>query len=214
MRIRRSIGLLLILAGVVCIAWGCAARQPMRGQAADDLDRKLSTFVYIEEGDLLSFIVGTRATRYREKSPYMPLEICIGNRGLKQLTLTRESFTLVDEEGNRYPAASPRELMESYDFLDLDRQSLAELDGIIFNKFATFTRYPSKFSPTRTSNPARTLAGSSELVRDMVSLPRFGYLVDFIYFPLPQTGLMNKRFELFLESPDLEDPVFVRFVVK
>ena len=214
MKLGAWIGVCVVTAGLIWATAGCGARQPMRGQPADDLDRKLSTFVFIEEGDLLSFIVGTRAARYRDESPYMPLEVAIGNRGLKKLTLTRESFTLVDEQGNRYPAASPRELMESYDFLDLDRQSLAELDEIIFNKFATFTRYPSKFSPTRTSNPLRTLSGGSELVRDMVALPRVGYLVDFIYFPAPQSGLLGRRFELVLESPDLEDPVFVKFVVK
>ena len=214
MKLAAWIGTLMALAGFALASLGCPARQPIRGQATSGLDRKLSTFAFIEEGEVLSFIVGTRAARYREKSAYMPLEICIGNRGLRKLTLTRESFTLVDEEGNRYPVASPRELMEGYEFLDFDRQSLAELDGIIFNKFATFTRYPSKFSPTRTSNPGRTLSGASELVRDRVALPRFGYLLDFIYFPLPQTGLLNRRFELFLESPDLEDPVFVTFIVK
>ena len=192
----------------------CAGHQPMRGQQADDLDRKLSYYAFIEDGELITFIVDTRATRYREKSQYIPLEICIANRGLRSLSLTRESFTLIDEEGNRYPAASPRELMHSYEFLDLDRDALAELEGIIFNRFAAFTRYPSKFSPTRVSNPGRPLSGHSELVRDRVSLPKFGYLLDFIYFPQPVTGLKGRKFEIFLDSPDLEDPVFVKFLVK
>jgi hypothetical protein len=188
---------------------GCAARQQITGQETSGLDRKLSTFAFIEEGDLMTLIVDTKATRYREKTAYFPLEIAIANNGLRQLALTRESFTLIDEEGNRYPAASPKELMENYEFLDLDREQLAELEGIIFNKFAAYARYPSKFSPTRNYS-----FGRSNIVRDLVSLPKFGYLLDFIYFPAPQGGLLGKRFDLFVDSAQLEDPVFVKFEVK
>jgi len=204
---RRSAWIVIVVFAL--LAGGCASRQPMRGQQASDLDRKLSTYAFIEEGDLVTVIVGTRATRYREESAYIPLEICIANNGLKRLILTRESFTLVDEEGNRYPAASPRELMQGYDFLDLDRERLAELSQIIFNKFAAYTRYGSKFSPTHAA-----VTGRENIVRDMVSLPKFGYILDFIYFPAPRTGLKGHRFELFVESPDLPDPVFVKFIVE
>ncbi|NIM01295.1 MAG: hypothetical protein GTN89_12535, partial [Acidobacteria bacterium] len=91
----------------------------------------------------------------------------------------------------------------------LDRENLAELEGIIFNKFAAFARYPSRFSPTRSYN-----FGADNIVRDLVSLPKFGYLLDFIYFPAPKDGLLGKRFELFVSSQQLEDPVFVKFEVK
>ena len=191
------------------VTLSCGARQPLRGQVTDSLDRKLSTFAFIEEGDLVSFIVDTRATRYRAEMAYIPLEICVANRGLRQLILTRESFTLIDENGKRYPAASPSELIQNYEFLDLDRNALAELEGIIFNRFAAFTRYPSKFSPTRDVQ-----FGRSSLVRDMISLPRFGYMLDFVYFPQPETGLMGKTFELHMDSENLEDAVFVKFLVK
>jgi hypothetical protein len=187
----------------------CGARQPLQGQETTGLDRKLSTFAYIEDGDLLTLIVDTKATRYREETAYFPLEIAIANNGLRQIVLTRESFTLIDEAGNRYPAASPKELIEGYEFLDLDRDQLAELPGIIFNKFAAFQQYPSMFSPTRNYT-----FGRSNIVRDMVSLPKFGYLLDFIYFPAPKDGLLGKRFDLFLDSAQLEDPVFVKFEVK
>jgi len=198
-----------VLLCVMALVAGCAARQSIRGQETSGLDRKLSTFAYIEEGDLLTLIVDTKATRYREKTAYFPLEIAIANNGLRQLALTRESFTLIDEAGNRYPAASPKELIEGYEFLDLDRNQLAELNGIIFNKFAAFHKYPSMFSPTRNYS-----FGRSNLVRDLVSLPKFGYTVDFLYFPTPPGGIRDQRFELFMDSPDLEDPVFVKFEVR
>ena len=178
---------------VAALAVSCGSRQPIVGEKASDLDRKLSTFAFIEDGDLVTFIVDTRAARFRDESAYMPVEICIANRRLRTLSLTRESFTLIDEEGNRYPAAGPQELIERYKYLDIDRSGFAELEGIVFNKFAAFHRYPSKFSPTREGNFGKVLAGGSELVRDRINLPKFGYLLDFIYFPRPSDGLMGPQ---------------------
>jgi hypothetical protein len=199
----------LLLAALVLLAASCATRQPMTGQEAADVDRKLSTFAFIEEGKLATLIVDTRATRYRGKDRYIPVEIAIANRGVKVLTLTRESFTLADENGNRYPCASPKELLENYDFLDLDRD-LEELDGIVFNRFGAMTRYPSNFSPTHFA--ARE--GQSRVVIDRVQLPQYGYLLDMVYFPIPTTGLMGHRFELTVTAPELTDAVFVKFEVK
>jgi hypothetical protein len=192
-------GLALTLLGL----GGCAQKE-IRGGEVSGLDRKLSTFAYIEHGDLVTFIVNTKSTRYRQEAPYVPIEIAVSNNGLRKLFLTRESFTLVDEEGNRYPVATPRELIEGYEYLDFDRR-LAEIESIVFNRFSTYTRYGSNFSPTR---------ATTAIVRDTVSLPRFGYFIDFIYFPRPTTGVLEKRFELFMDSQDLQDPVFVKFMVE
>lgn len=186
---------------------GCA-RQPIRGQEVSGLDRKLSTFAFIEQGELVTLIVGTRPTRYRLEAPYVPLEVAVANHGMRTLTLTRESFTLVDEEGNRYPLATPSELLETYEFLDMDRE-LAELEGIVFNKFAANQRYPSNFSPRRTFDADRR-----DVVLDRVALPRHGYLIDYLYFPRPPGELEGEELELFLDAPELEDPVFVRFTVR
>jgi hypothetical protein len=193
-------GLVLVLS-----AGGCA-RQPIENPKATGLDRKLSTFAWIEQGEIATLIVNTKPARDRDGSPYMPLEIAVANNGLQKLTLTRESFVLVDSLGNRYPMATPSELMGGYDLLDIDR-NLAELEGIVFNKFAAYARYPSNWSP-------RTRPAASNVVIDLVVLPKFGYFIDFIYFPAPVTGIRDKRFELFMDSPDLADPVFVRFEVE
>ena len=200
------IGAGLLLACLVLAS--CATRQPIRGQPVEGLDTKLSTYAYIEEGDIVTLIVDTRAARDKDGQPYVPLEIAVANHGLRKLTLTRESFVLIDNEGRRYPVASPRELLQGYDMLDFDR-NLAELEGIVFNRFGAMPRYPSSFSPTRTG-----IVGRSSLVRDLVALPKHGYLIDFLFFPTPQTGLRDQVFELFLDSPDLEDPVFVKFEVR
>jgi hypothetical protein len=187
---------------------GCSAKRPIVDQEVTGLDKKYSTFAWGEQGKIAEFYVGTRATRDRGEDPYFPLEIAVVNRGLKQLLVTRESFVLIDEDGNRYQAAGPKELLDYYNFLDWDRQ-LAELGAILDTRFSSYTRYPSKFSPTR---DVRT--SGSELIRDFTSLPKFGYLIDFIYFPQPKTGLRDHEFELFLQSRDLADPIFVKFRVE
>lgn len=198
------------LACALALSASACARRPITGPVGDRLDPKLSTFAYIEDGDLVSFIVDVRAAQYRETEAYVPFEIVVANRALRKLTLTRESFVLVDEAGNRYPAAGPKELLENYEFLDLDRR-LGELQEIVFNKFATFTLYRSKFSPTR---QGARLPGEGSLVQDTVVLPKFGYLNDFLYFPKPTTGVKGHRFELFLNTPELENAIYSKFEVK
>ena len=184
---------------------GCS-KQHKPPREVGGLDEKLSTFAWKEDGNLIALIVDTKAARYVEEANYMPLEISVANRGLKELVLTRESFTLVDETGQKYPVVGPQELLQNYDFLDRDRQTLAELFGIVDQKFTTYTLYPSKLSPSRTGGT----------VRDQVTLPKFGYMVDFIYFPKPATGVKDHKFELQMSSPALpadNNPIFVKFMV-
>src|SRR5678809_1806137 len=89
------VAVILLVLGVV----GCSEHRSKPPREVGGLDDKLSTFAWKEDGNLIALIVDTRAARYVEESSYMPLEITVANRGLKELVLTRESFTLVDETG-------------------------------------------------------------------------------------------------------------------
>lgn len=194
--------------GLLLLSVGCASRQPLRGTEVSGLDKKLSTFVFVESGDLMTLIVGTRAARDKDGQEYFPLEFAIANRGVRSIGLTLESFTLIDGEGNRYPAATPSELLRNYDMLDFDR-NLAEIESVTFNRFGAMARYPSNFSPTRT-----TTINGTNLTRDRLGLAKHGYIIDFLYFPTPPGGILGQPFELFVDSPDLPDPVFVKFEVR
>jgi hypothetical protein len=200
-------------AATIALALACAAptascvRQPIRGQPTTGLDRKLSTFAHVEDGELVTFAVDFKAARDRQAAPYVPLEIAVANKGLKSLTLSRESFTLVDANGRRYPMATASELLEGYDMLDFDH-SFDELEGILFNRFAAFNRYPSRFSPTRTAGDL------SNIVQDRIALPKFGYIIDLVHFPRPAGELRGQPLELFLDAPELEEPVFLKFEIR
>jgi len=212
------ISLALAAMAVLLAVPSCATHKSPSTLDTSDLDKKLSTFVYMEEGKLVSLIVDARAARIHEKSPYFPLEICVANRGLAgDLTLTRESFILIDQDGNRYHVASPRDLTESYQYLDIDRQQ-AELEGIVYGRFVNFTRYAATFSPTPPPEAgpggAAALPRPPGVVQDRVSLPKWGYMIDFVYFPVPRSGLLDRKFELHMEATELPDPVFVKFAVQ
>ncbi len=189
----------------------CASAASGGPTTAGFVDRTLSRFAYIGEGVGATVIVGTQAARYREDTPYMPVEIAVANTGDAVLRLSRASFTLVDDAGMRYSAVPPKPLLERYDFLDMDRAALSELTGIAAATFPAYRPVPSKFSPTRQVRAAG--AFTRDVVLDEVLLPRSGYLVDFIYFDRPAAGIQGHRFELRVEAPSLTETIVVSFVV-
>jgi hypothetical protein len=75
--------LLLLLVVLAC------AEKKQAPREVGGLDEKLSTFAWKEDGNLVALIVDTRAARYSEEASYMPLEISVANRGLKQMVLNR-----------------------------------------------------------------------------------------------------------------------------
>jgi hypothetical protein len=188
------------LVALCLVSWaGCA---PSVGRQPADTDPKLSQSTFIEEGNLVALIVGARVTRLREKKPYIPLEIAVVNKGLPGLSFTAESFTLVDQEGNRYSTVGFDELREGYGNIDLDRR-LGEVPPVVRGTRQGYNELPS------------TLTGSFDKpITRKVFLPKFGYINDIIYFPTPAAGVRGRKFELFLDAPELEDPVFVRFEVQ
>ncbi len=94
----------------------------------------------------------------------------------------------------------------------MDRTALSELADMAASVFDGFGVYASKFSPTQSAMPAS--ATTLSLVRETAWLPQRHYLVDYVYFPRPQKGMLGQRFDLLLESPSLADSVMVSFVVR
>ncbi len=196
--------ILLILAGFsIAVILGCITARYTEREVSG-LDKKLDMFTYIEEGDLVALIVSTHATRYREGDQYIPVEVAVANKGLNNLTLTRESFTLIDELGNKYPMVPSKELLDNYDKQDFDNR-LSHVLGVVMHKFELYTLEESNFAPERFS---------TRIIYDKVELTKFSYTVDMIYFKQPETGLKGKKFELFLTASELEEPIFVKFMVE
>ncbi|MEW5807045.1 MAG: hypothetical protein AB1756_06840 [Acidobacteriota bacterium] len=201
---RKTIYLLLIMACMVLFLQGCITSRHTE-RDIKGLDRTLDMFTYIEEGNLIALVASTYATRLREAEAYIPLEVSIANKGLANLTITRESFMLVDEEGNNYPLVPTKELLDNYEKQDFDR-SFAHIHKVVYSIFDAYTQVESNFEPDR--------FGRRRIVIDKVELPKFSYLIDMLYFRKPKAGLKGKKFELFLTAQELEEPVFVKFMVE
>lgn len=165
-----------------------------------DLDFKLDNTSYVEEGDLLALIVSTRVAFVRDHENYMPLEVAVANKGMPSLSLTAESFTLTDQDGRSYPAVSGAELRRAIN-VDVDRR-LGTLAPVVRSRYGNYAFQPGTF----------TTSFDYPIQRD-VNLPRFSWTIDLIYFPKPAGGVRGRSFELFMNAPELDDPVFVRFAV-
>lgn len=197
-------GIAELIVSLVFLVWltACAsASEAPRTQTAP-LHPRFGLAGFIEEGNLVTFVVSGRAAKFRDNQPYVPMEVVIANRGLENLTLTRESFLLVDEDGRRYPLAGLQEIQTKYGSLDNDTR-LADLAAFVPESFPSFRAVPFNLFPSF----------DHPLLREKVLVPRFGLIHGFLYFPHPTQSVKGQRLELFLKTAELPEPVFVRFVV-
>lgn len=196
---RRTVLLVLALPAVLAAA-ACVTRS---APGPEGMDPTLARSTYIEEGGLVALVVSSKPMSYRLDRPFIPVEIAVVNKGLSSLTLTRESFTLVDDRGREYPAVGRGELSRGYGSTDVDRR-LGEAAPFVAHRYASYRLVPSNLTP----------GFDAPIQRDRLFIPRFGYILDFIYFPRPDGDLAGRALELVLRAPELPDPVFVRFVAK
>lgn len=174
-----------------------------KGILAEELDQKYDQFTYIVESDTVSVGVAAYVARFREKEDYMPLEIGIANKMLDKLTLKRNSFILIDEDGNQYSLTPVKELLENYHKQESDLQ-IVHITQISRSLFGGLDQVQSNFQPGRVSD---------KLVTDKVELPKWYYMIDMLYFPRPATGIKGKKFTFRINTPELAQPIQVRFRV-
>jgi len=51
------------------------------------------------------------------------------------------------------------------------------------------------------------------IVNDNLQLPRFAYMNDLLYFPVPEQGVVGGPFRLYFKTPELEEAVVVSFEI-
>ncbi len=197
----------------LAVSAGCAGWKgtlPREG----DLHPRLTPFTYLERGRLVALAVDVQAAREREDAPFVPLAVGVTNLGLDRITLTRESFTLVDGQGRRYPMASIEEVREAMSSgVPLDLRVSREFVSIYGSTWSPWQRVLAVFFPVL---PGGLVDGFGErnIRRDRVELPRRSWMADVIYFPHPEGRFVGERFELWLDAEELEEPVFVKFAVR
>ncbi len=199
-----SLGLALTLAS------GCATSGSSLPQE-EGLNPRLTRFAYLEEGKLVTLAADTEALRNRDKQPVIPVAIVIANNGLPRLTLTRESLTLIDDQGRRYALASVPEGRKIGALAIHDYRQSEYFFGVLSNRFTAHTFLRTVFFPIPVTERRFEQRG---LLQEHTELPKQSWTYDIVYFPHPEGSILGRKFELWLNTKELEQPVFVKFAVR
>ena len=187
------------LALLMALAAGCASAP--NPNIVSPVSKKLSTFNYKDEGSLLLIVVGTEAAQYNVKEKYFPLVVTMANKQAATLHITRESFSFEDSLGRRYSPLPVEIIQAEYHRGEFDRKLFRENYAFTATSVERYTPIPSNFYPSVTRG----------IVHDDIQLPRFGYLNDVLYFPVPEQGVQGGPFRLSFKTPELEEGVVVTF---
>ena len=200
--------------GLVALTFLLVAAFPGRASAQEQkppefiiLDEKHDTNTWVNRTGEVYLAVNVYLTRGAEGRSYLPLEIAVANPGEKGVTLTRDSFTLYDQAGNAFPAATPKELVKNYGRLVNDRTKMTRSRSMtpVFQGYNTMR---SQFAP----NP-RMAEGVSNVVTDRVDIPSGYMIMDLLYFKMPVTNLTGKYLELRVVIKGIEAPQTIKFMV-
>ncbi len=217
-------GMALALLTAAACAVGAGAAGPRPGDPAPELSRKLSAWVYIEQGTDLILTVGARAAAFHEEDAFFPLEVSVTNRQKNSTwVITRESFTLIDAEGRRYELPSQQELAQGYTKRTYDN-NLFDARQVTAGKHEGYRQVESNFFPDPVGGIRRrpdTVAGlagvaprSGSLIPiERVELNSMSFMEDVLYFPHPQGKLVGQRFSLELRAQGLEEPARIAFQI-
>jgi hypothetical protein len=190
----------LVLLGGFCLS-GCASTP--NPNVVSPFSTKLSTFNYKDEGTLILLIVGVEAAQYNVREKYFPLFITLANKGATTLHVTPESFAFEDSLGHRYSPLPLTVIQEEYHRGEFDRNLFRQNYSFTGSSMDRYTPIPSNFYPSITHG----------VVNDNIQLPRFAYMNDLLYFPVPEQGVVGGPFHLYFKTPELEEAVVVTFEI-
>ena len=207
--------LLLIVLSLGILASTTSGCATFKGQLPQEegLHPRLTRWTYLERGNLAALAVDVQAALKREDSEYVPLGVGVANLRIPKVRLNRESFTLVDEAGRRYALASVQEVRELGQLMNYDLRLSRNFGEVFSTTYQPWPRRASAFFPVPgvSSDP---IFPRRSLVNDRIELSNSSYMIDVLYFPHPEGELVGSYFELWMDSEDLEEPLFVKFRVK
>lgn len=168
---------------------------------SDQPSKSLSFATYKEHVGRVKVIVGSSAAALNDGEAYFPLQIGVGVRGRgPELTFTDESFTLIDQDGTRYPMASLNEIRATDGLLEFNEQLFRSQPLVTGQQFTNSVYIQSDFFPRAGVRIAT------------VHLSRESFFVDAIYFPRPNVGLSG-LLTLRIQPSGADTPIDVRFEI-
>ena len=164
---------------------------------------KFAATTYREQVGRITVLVDGFHASLHAHDPYIPVPVAIGleRRGLT-ISLTPESFTLIDQEGNSYPAATHSEVQRRYTKREFDAALLGVWPLVLGQQFAISREQPARFFPSP--------QGRTRIPR--VELAPFTWCRDVLYFPRPEAGL-GGVLTLRVAGGGIPDPIDVRFQI-
>ena len=188
-------------AGLALLAIGCATTP--NPNVVSPFSKKLSPFNYKDEGNLVLIIVGVEAAQYNVNEKYFPLFVTLANKQTKTLRITPESFTFEDTLGRTYSPLPASIVQAEYHRGEFDRKLFRQNYAFTGTSIEGYTPIPSNFYPSVTHG----------VIHEEIQLPRFGYLNDLLYFPIPEQGVQGGPFRLHFKTPELAEAVLVTFQI-
>jgi hypothetical protein len=164
----------------------------------------LAPSVFFEEGKLVFLGVNTHLARFQLDAELIPLEIVVANKRLEQLRLSPEYITLRALDGQRWPVATREESAGSSLRSSFDRKTMP----VPFIDLVKLRLSNYRYVPSTTA-----LRGGNIDISRTAELRRNTWTISQVWFPNPGGELKGKLFEVWLDSPELPDPVFatIRF---
>lgn len=139
--------------------------------------KKISMFGFKGEYNSLKMIVDTEVARLRINENFIPLFIHLGHSENKVLRASRDSFTLINPDGQSVSMASYKEVVGNYgtnllsnDYTQLEKvNDYASMDFLSCKRISKVAFFP---------NPS-----SNSIMYDNVEMPNRTYFRTLIYFP-------------------------------
>lgn len=196
---------LIAASSLIVLLSACAGTTGRSPASAEKLSAKLTPFTYYDEGDLAFIGADTRAAQYIKDESMFPVGIAIVNKTLKSMTISRESFTLEDGQGKRYPLVSYEEFRSSYRRSNTDDRLSDNFVESMIGRFLNFSRTPLRLFPN---------TGSTNNARNETELARRQMALGYVYFPVPEGGIHQKVFRLLVKIKEYPETFVVRFKVR
>lgn len=193
----------LAILAILLIAVSCAYQGP--GRRTSDLlqtSPKLNPFIYFEEGKALFVGVDVRAAQYVKEGSIFPLGLGLTNNSDASLTFKRENFTLEDDQGKRYPLVSLEQFNRDYKRSRVDARLIDSLYEAMNTRNHNYPKLSWRLYP---------FSGEASTTSDLLELPRNYWTVTYLYFPVPEGGIQNRRFTLLVKVDEIEETFVVRF---
>jgi hypothetical protein len=161
----------------------------------------LAPSIFFTEGKLVFFSVNAHLARFRLKDDLIPFEIAVANKGLQNLTVGPEMITLREPKGgSAWPVASLTESLGQSTRTTFDRKLMpVPLLDVVRLRFAGYKPVPATYG-FRPGDYAMTRT---------VEMTKHRWMYAQIWFPNPGGDLKGKIYEVWLDAPELSDPVFV-----